>query len=69
MNTAASLHARLLVGTEHVVVLTQRLAVEDPRIEIEHPCCFDGKVRVTRGDPGPMLPRLERVSAQASDAL
>lgn len=64
MNAATGLHARLLVSAEPVVVLTQRLTVLNPLVKIEHPGCFDGKVPVTRGDPGPMLPRLERVSGQ-----
>jgi len=63
MNAATGLHAGLLVGAEHVVFLAERLAVPDPGVEIEHPGCFNGKVRVTGEDPGPMLPRLERVSA------
>ena len=51
----------LLVSTEHVVVVAQWRAVEDPCVPVDHPGSFDGKIRVTREDPGPMLPWLERV--------
>ena len=64
MNTATGLHAGFLVGAEHVVALAEGLAVKDSSVQVEHPGCFDDKVRVTWGDPGPMLPGFERVSGQ-----
>jgi hypothetical protein len=64
MHAASSLHAGLLVGAEHVVVLAERLAVEGPCVEVEHSGCCDGEMRVAREDPRSMLSRLERVSGQ-----
>jgi hypothetical protein len=64
VNPASGLHAGLLISAKHIVVIAERLIVKDSRVQIQYSSRFDGKVRVARKDPGPMLPRLERISGQ-----
>ena len=55
----AGLDAGLLIGAEHVVVLTERLAFPFPLVKVEDPAGLDGEVRVAGEDPRPVLPGLE----------
>jgi hypothetical protein len=52
---------RVLFGGQNVVVVTERFPVVDPGVEIQGAGRAEGEVRVTREDPGAVLPGLERV--------
>src|SRR3954453_1615619 len=54
----------LLIGAEHVLVLTQGLAGPDPGVEVEHPGSLDGEARIAGEDPRVVPPRADRVGGQ-----
>jgi hypothetical protein len=64
MAAAAGLDGGFLVRAEHVVVLAERLAVEDAGVQVEHHGGSLREVRCARRDPGPVLPGFERVAAK-----
>jgi hypothetical protein len=61
---AAGLDGGLLIGADHVVAPAQRLTVQDPGVQVEHPGRLGREGGVADGDPGPVLPGLEGVSGQ-----
>jgi hypothetical protein len=61
---AAGLDRGLLISADHVVVVAERPTVPGPGVQVPHPGGLGRKLRIADGDPGPVLPRLERVASQ-----
>ena len=55
-----------LIGTDHIIVGTERVALPPPGIQIEHPGGLGLEIGVTGKDPGPVLPGLDRIGGQPS---
>ena len=53
-----------LVRTDHILVVAERLALEDPGVEIQRPGRLDGEVRISGEDPHAMPPRADRVGVE-----
>ncbi len=61
---AQRLQLRLLIGADDVLVLTERLALPQPVVQVQDPAGLDGEVRIAGEDPRPVLPRLDRILSQ-----
>ncbi len=64
VDAAAGLDAGLLVGGEHEIVSTERLAFPETLVEVQEGAGFLEEARVARKDPGAMTPRAERVTTE-----
>ena len=70
MQPHAGLNAGLFIGAENEIVGAQRMAVPPASIEVEDATGLHRKLRIAREDPGPVLPRANRVFMQpAPDGL
>ena len=58
MDPLTGLHAGFLVGGDDVVIVSERFPFEGAGVQVQHSAGFEREVRVTREDPGPVLPRL-----------
>lgn len=59
-----SLNAGLLIGTNHVFVGTQQLAIPGSMIQIQYPSRFFLEIRISGPYPAPVTPRANCVLAQ-----
>jgi hypothetical protein len=64
MPAAERLQLALLVRRDDVLVGPRPLALEDPRVQIEHPPGLDCEVGIALVDPALLLPGLERIFVQ-----
>ncbi len=54
----------LLIGADHVLVLAERAALPLAGVQVQHSGGLDLELGVAGEDPGPVLPRLDRVGRQ-----
>lgn len=66
LNTTADLDARLLVGTDHVLVCPEWLALPAAGVQVEHRAGPFQKVRIARENPVPIPPWAQGVGSQNS---
>lgn len=64
MAARQGLQLRLLISADHIVVVGEVLAVPDPLVEVENSAGLGRELRVSREDPRPVAPRLDRVLGQ-----
>ena len=64
MLAAARLETRFFIGRDDVFIGPQRGPVPGSGIQIQHAPGFLGELRVSRKDPAPMTPGLQRIGAQ-----
>ena len=64
MAAEASLDARFFVGRNDKLIGRQGAAVVLTAVEIENAPSLDGKLGIAREDPGPVLPRPNRIFVQ-----
>ena len=64
MLTTSGLNTGLLVGGNHVFIVTQRLALPDTLIKVKDTPRLFFQVGIPRKDPAPMLPRTNSILAE-----
>lgn len=55
------LNAGFLIGADHELIGSQSLALPLSGVQVENAASLEGKLRISREDPAPMLPRADRI--------